>query len=53
MMDSSDPEVHQLVLELYWHSRLILARAEGKLPAWEGIRLVRGRRFGADQKDND
>ena len=52
-MDKPDPEVQQAELDLYWYSRIILARVEGKLPAWEGIRLVRERRFGADQKDND
>ncbi|MBF0606649.1 MAG: NACHT domain-containing protein [Candidatus Magnetobacterium sp. LHC-1] len=31
----------QAALHLYLWSRLTLARIEGKLPAWEGIRLVR------------
>ena len=43
-MDKPDPEVQQIALDLYWHYRIIVARAEGKLPAWEGIRLVRERR---------
>jgi hypothetical protein len=44
MMDKPDPEAQQAALDLYWYYRIILARAEGRLPAWEGIRLVRERR---------
>ena len=31
----------QKVLERYWQLKIIEARADGELPAWEGIRLVR------------
>jgi hypothetical protein len=34
-------EERQRVLELYWWAQITLGRMEGKLPAWEGIRLVR------------
>ncbi|MBV6342606.1 hypothetical protein [Candidatus Magnetobacterium casense] len=34
-------DAQQYALRLYLWSQLILARVEGKLPAWEGIRLVR------------
>jgi energy-coupling factor transporter ATP-binding protein EcfA2 len=33
--------LRQDVLDLYWFLRLVQAREAGKLPAWEGIRLVR------------
>lgn len=29
------------ILNLYWYNRAMLLREEGKLPAWEGILLVR------------
>lgn len=29
------------VLQFYWWLQIIIAREEGKLPAWEGIRVVR------------
>lgn len=44
MMDDPDLELQRVALELYWHYRIILAREEGVLPAWEGIRLVRERK---------
>lgn len=31
----------QILLDLYWFHRTILLREEGKLPAWEGILIVR------------
>jgi energy-coupling factor transporter ATP-binding protein EcfA2 len=31
------------ILNLYWWLQLVMAREEGKLPAWEGIRIVRER----------
>lgn len=31
----------QVALELYWQLQIIMAREEGRLPSWEGIRLVR------------
>lgn len=31
----------QAVLEFYWWLQIVMAREEGKLPAWEGIRIVR------------
>lgn len=31
------------ILQYYWFFRILQAREEGKLPAWEGIRLVRER----------
>jgi hypothetical protein len=31
----------QIILELYWWLQIVMARADGKLPAWEGIRIVR------------
>lgn len=34
-------EAQQATLELYWWLQIVLAREEGKLPAWEGIRIVR------------
>jgi hypothetical protein len=34
-------KLKQDVLDLYWSLRLVQAREAGKLPAWEGIRLVR------------
>ena len=40
------PDVEQdrrLLDQTYWHYRILLARADGELPAWEGIRIVRER----------
>ncbi|MGD2086235.1 MAG: NACHT domain-containing protein [Candidatus Aminicenantes bacterium] len=34
-------ESQQEILDLHWFLRMVQAREEGKLPAWEGIRLVR------------
>jgi hypothetical protein len=34
-------EEEQEILENYWQLKIIEARADGELPAWEGIRLVR------------
>lgn len=34
-------ERKQRVLEAYWWLEIIMAREEGKLPAWEGIQIVR------------
>jgi len=34
-------EKEQNILENYWRLKIIEARADGELPAWEGIRLVR------------
>jgi energy-coupling factor transporter ATP-binding protein EcfA2 len=34
-------KMKQDVLDLYWSLRMVQAREAGKLPAWEGIRLVR------------
>jgi hypothetical protein len=31
----------QDVLDVYWFLRIVQEREAGKLPAWEGIRLVR------------
>ncbi|HEV7892302.1 MAG TPA: NACHT domain-containing protein [Pyrinomonadaceae bacterium] len=31
----------QAALELYWWLQIVIARSDGKLPAWEGIRVVR------------
>ncbi len=39
-MDDTEKK-KQDVLDLYWSLRLVQAREAGKLPAWEGIRLVR------------
>jgi len=36
-------EDKQAILNLYWWLKFIMAREEGKLPAWEGIRIVRER----------
>src|SRR5206468_2631314 len=33
----------QQILALYWWFQMTLARQAGKLPAWEGIRIVRER----------
>ena len=33
----------QTVLQAYWWMQILLLREEGKLPAWEGIRIVRER----------
>ncbi len=38
---NKNKDAQQYALHLYIWSQLILARIEGKLPAWEGIRLVR------------
>jgi energy-coupling factor transporter ATP-binding protein EcfA2 len=34
-------ELKKKILDLYWFLRMVQAREAGKLPAWEGIRLVR------------
>ena len=34
----------KLILNLHWHLKIIIAREEGKLHAWEGIRIVRERK---------
>lgn len=34
----------QIVLQAYWWMQILLLREEGKLPAWEGIRIVRERK---------
>jgi Predicted NTPase (NACHT family) len=39
-VSESLPEFKQIVLELYWWLQIVQAREEGKLPAWEGIRIV-------------
>lgn len=39
--DKSIAEAQQDTLDLYWWLQIVLAREEGKLPAWEGIRIVR------------
>jgi energy-coupling factor transporter ATP-binding protein EcfA2 len=31
----------KIALETYWHLQIVAARGEGKLGAWEGIRIVR------------
>ncbi len=36
-------EDKQAILNLYWWLQIVIARKEGKLPAWEGIRIVRER----------
>jgi energy-coupling factor transporter ATP-binding protein EcfA2 len=36
-------EDRQALLNLYWWLQLVIAREEGQLPAWEGIRIVRER----------
>ncbi|RKZ73917.1 MAG: hypothetical protein DRR19_30565, partial [Candidatus Parabeggiatoa sp. nov. 1] len=33
----------QAILNLYWWLQIVMAREDGKLPAWEGIRIVRER----------
>ena len=33
----------QAILNLYWWLQLVMAREEGQLPAWEGIRIVQER----------
>jgi hypothetical protein len=33
----------QAMLDFYWWLQILMARADGKLPAWEGIRIVRER----------
>jgi hypothetical protein len=38
----------QTALDLYWSLKIIAAREEGKLPAWEGIRIVRERKPDAE-----
>jgi len=40
---SQDEDIKQAALHYYWFLQVIQAREEGKLPAWEGIRLVRER----------
>ncbi|MBS1791509.1 MAG: NACHT domain-containing protein [Acidobacteria bacterium] len=40
---SNDEEDRKIVLNAYWWLQIVNARAEGKLPAWEGIRIVRER----------
>jgi energy-coupling factor transporter ATP-binding protein EcfA2 len=35
----------KLILNLHWWLRVVIAREEGQLPAWEGIRLVRERQI--------
>ena len=34
-------KLEPVFLKLYWWLQIIIAREEGKLPAWEGIRIVR------------
>ncbi len=36
-------EEKKIVLETYWHLQIVTAREEGRLRAWEGIRIVRER----------
>jgi hypothetical protein len=36
-------EEKRMVLDTYWWLRIVMAREEGKLYAWEGIRIVRER----------
>ncbi len=33
-------EEMQIMVDLYWWAQIVMAREEGKLPAWEGIRIV-------------
>jgi energy-coupling factor transporter ATP-binding protein EcfA2 len=35
----------KIILNLHWWLRVVIAREEGQLPAWEGIRLVRERQI--------
>jgi energy-coupling factor transporter ATP-binding protein EcfA2 len=37
------------LLSYYWWLQMVIARTEGKLPAWEGIRIVR-ERYGVGKK---
>jgi energy-coupling factor transporter ATP-binding protein EcfA2 len=39
-MDDTE-KLKKYVLDVYWFLRMVQAREAGKLPAWEGIRLVR------------
>ena len=39
-----NPRERQAVLELYWWLHIVMAREQGTLPAWEGIRIVRVRK---------
>ena len=39
-------EVQKTAQTFYWQLEIIKLREEGILPAWEGIRLVRKKRFG-------
>jgi|GEM_PF-1107824 len=43
MGSHQDEDIKQAALHYYWFLRIIQAREEGKLLAWEGIRLVRER----------
>jgi len=38
---SNYSEEKNLILRLQWWLRIIIAREEGKLEAWEGVRIVR------------
>jgi hypothetical protein len=29
------------MIDLYWWTQIVMAREEGQLPAWEGIRIVK------------
>ncbi len=40
---SSYAEEKELILKVHWWLRIIIAREEGNLSAWEGIRIVRER----------
>ncbi|MFN0112320.1 MAG: hypothetical protein ACKVZH_25955 [Blastocatellia bacterium] len=40
---SGDEAGSRVLLEAHWWLQIVNARAEGKLPAWEGIRIVRER----------
>ena len=33
----------QVILDFYWSLQIVMAREQGQLPAWEGIRIVRER----------
>ena len=36
-----DNQDKQVILNIYWWLKIIMAREKGQLPAWEGIRIVR------------
>lgn len=49
--DADEEERQQAVLNFYWWVRIVWARELGRLPAWEGIRVVRERVSEAEGAD--